>query len=103
MHLPWHRSSSARMRRLSASTPRLEVLEERRLLSATQDDPIAEPLVLSGGAEFQVNTTTTGDQLSPRVTSFENGGFAVIWKHNDYPTFQRYDSAGNPVGSETQT
>lgn len=102
MHLPWHRSCSARTRRLSSSTPRLEVLEERRLLSATQDDPIAEPLVLTGGAEFQVNTTTFGDQLYPRVTPFADGGFAVTWTHNNHPAFQRYDAAGNPVGAETQ-
>ena len=64
---------------------------------------MAEPLVLTGGAEFQVNTTTAGDQLSPGITSFADGGYAILWKHNDYPTFQRYDAAGNPVGTETQT
>jgi len=102
MYSPWKQSRGARKRPQSA-VPRLEILEERRLLSATQDDPIAEPLALTGGAEFRVNTTTAGDQLSPRVTAFADGGFAIIWKHNDYPTFQRYDAAGNSVGNETQT
>ncbi len=103
MHSPWNQARHARKRSQRAVVPRLEILEERRLLSATQDDPIAEPLALVGGAEFQVNTTTAGDQTSPRVTAFADGSFAVIWNHNAYPTFQRYDAAGNPVGSETQT
>ncbi len=34
----------------------VEPLEERRLLSATSDAPVAEPLVLMGLGEYQVHT-----------------------------------------------
>ncbi|MBP2303547.1 beta strand repeat-containing protein [Azospirillum picis] len=32
------------------------------------------------GADFQVNTTTTGGQANPAVTALANGGFVVAWE-----------------------
>ncbi len=101
MYSPWNQSRRARKRPQRAVVPRLEILEERRLLSATQDDPIAEPLALAGGAEFQVNTTTLNNQRSPDITRFEDGSFAIKWRmqSNDF-AFQRYSPAGSPIGGE---
>ncbi|MDY0870629.1 DUF4214 domain-containing protein [Dongia rigui] len=35
------------------------------------------------GGEFQINTKTTGSQLSVDVTADENGGFTVTWQSSD--------------------
>jgi len=60
------------------------------------------------GADFQVNTYTTGDQRYPAVASDAVGNFVVVW--NDDGNFasassvraQRYDNAGAPLGPEFQ-
>jgi hypothetical protein len=54
------------------------------------------------GGEFQVNPP--GDSQHPSVASDATGGFVVVWESdygfNDEGVFgQRYDSSGNPVGS----
>lgn len=53
-------------------------------------------------AEFRVNTTTAGDQVSPSVTGLADGGFIVGWTSSDGDSTgvfaQRYDAAGNAVG-----
>ena len=60
------------------------------------------------GGEFQVNTTTIEEQTDPSVAALDNGGFVVVWQSRDqdgdnWGIFsQRYDSAGNAVGTETQ-
>ncbi|MBI5165443.1 MAG: cadherin-like domain-containing protein [Magnetospirillum sp.] len=59
------------------------------------------------GAEFRINTTTTGDQHSPRVTALAGGGFVVAWYSfsGDYSYGmyqQRYDAGGSPVGDEAR-
>ena len=95
MQRPRRQFRSARPQR--AATPRLEVLEERRLLSTTQHDPIAEPFALSDGGEFQVNTTTYLDQATPNVTAFADGSYAILWRDPSF-NFQRYDAAGKPLG-----
>lgn len=60
--------------------------------------------------EFQVNTTTSKDQLDPRVAMDSAGNFVVAWTSqaqdgdlgsNGNIYFQRYDSAGNALGGET--
>ena len=57
------------------------------------------------GAEFRVNTYTTGAQRAPGVAA-QNGGFVVVWQSagqdgSDYGIFgQRYDSGGAPLGGE---
>ncbi len=58
------------------------------------------------GSEFQVNTTTTGLQERPSVAMFASGGFVVVWQSivgegpNRNIVAQRYDDAGNPLGTE---
>ncbi|REK09625.1 MAG: hypothetical protein DWQ36_06130 [Acidobacteria bacterium] len=57
------------------------------------------------GAEFQVNTSTTGEQRAPAVARNSSGAFVVVWESNhsasDYNIIaQRYTAAGVKVGSE---
>lgn len=60
------------------------------------------------GNEFQVNTTTAGDQFSANVTSLAGGGFVVFWSSSisgDTGTAvmgQRFDADGAAVGDEFQ-
>ncbi|MFC1482600.1 flagellar hook associated protein, partial [Myxococcota bacterium] len=60
------------------------------------------------GAEFQVNTYTTDGQMHPAVEVAVDGSFVVVWQSygqdgDEYGIVaKRYDSAGNPVGSEFQ-
>ena len=58
------------------------------------------------GAEFRVNTSTTGDQGRPAVAADSAGNFVVVWT-SDLPDFsyldiyaQRYASTGAPIGPE---
>jgi hypothetical protein len=61
------------------------------------------------GAEFLVNTTTTGSQTTPTITALADGGFVVAW--NDFSLSaddadgsavrgQRYGADGHPAGNE---
>jgi hypothetical protein len=54
--------------------------------------------------EFQVNTTTIGDQQDARLAAFGDGTFVVMWSQfAPYPETimgQRFDPAGDPLGSE---
>jgi hypothetical protein len=59
------------------------------------------------GVEFQVNTYTTGEQYTPAVAVDAVGNFVVVWASdgdqdgNLSGVFgQRYDAAGQPLGSE---
>ncbi|HYD30825.1 MAG TPA: hypothetical protein VEB64_08190, partial [Azospirillaceae bacterium] len=56
------------------------------------------------GAEFQVNTTTAGDQEAPQVAATEDGGFVVSWTGTDADQTgilaQRFDAQGHAVGHE---
>jgi len=58
------------------------------------------------GSEFQVNTYTANDQWNPSVTMDADGNFVIAWDSNGQDGSgwgiyaQRYDSAGNPIGSE---
>ena len=62
------------------------------------------------GEQTHVNTTTVSVQKHPFVTALDTGGFIVLWEHDvnvcDYGSpviyAQRYNSAGEAVGSETQ-
>ncbi|MEZ5935207.1 MAG: LamG-like jellyroll fold domain-containing protein [Alphaproteobacteria bacterium] len=60
------------------------------------------------GSEFQVNTTTASLQEAPAVTALADGGFVVAWQSTGQDGdstgiyAQRYDSAGNTVGTEFQ-
>jgi len=59
------------------------------------------------GADFQVNSYTTGDQDKPEVDVASTGEFVVVWKNTYqyelgfYPVSgRRFDAAGSPVGSD---
>jgi hypothetical protein len=60
------------------------------------------------GGEFQVNTTTAGDQNAPAVAVAPNGSFIVTWQSQGQDGSglgvfaQRFDSSGNRLGSEFQ-
>ncbi|HET8645277.1 MAG TPA: S-layer homology domain-containing protein, partial [Vicinamibacteria bacterium] len=64
--------------------------------------PSGNPL----GAEFQVNTITTGAQYAPAVDVARDGSFVVAWLQSDGSDqgvfAQRFDAAGTRVGSELQ-
>jgi hypothetical protein len=56
--------------------------------------------------EFQVNTSTTGEQRRRDVTGLEGGGFVVVWE-DEYIFNQRacarvFDANGSPIGDEFQ-
>src|SRR3990172_2852705 len=61
---------------------------------------------LPQGAEFQVNSYTTNDQILPAVASGTNGDFVIVWASDGqdasgYGVFaQRFDAAGVPQGGE---
>ena len=52
------------------------------------------------GGEFQVNSTTAGNQWQSSTTALNDGGFVVIWSsyYDDGIYGQRFDSAGATVG-----
>ena len=57
------------------------------------------------GVEFQINTPTAFSISSPTVAGLRDGGFVVAWtitKQADGIYFQRFDSSGNKVGTETE-
>ena len=58
------------------------------------------------GGEFQVNSTTTGDQKLPDVAMDVDGDFVVVWEGVDADLkgvfAQRYDSDGVAQGGESQ-
>ncbi len=60
------------------------------------------------GSEFQVNTTTAGDQNNASIAALADGGFVVVWASDGqdgegFGTFgQRYDANGDPIEGEFQ-
>ncbi len=58
------------------------------------------------GAEFQVNSFTTGTQQEPSVTLHSQGNFVVVWRSDGQDGSsggvfgQRYDASGTSLGSE---
>jgi hypothetical protein len=60
------------------------------------------------GTPFVVNTYTTNSQDTPDVAMALDGSFVVVWESSTQDTdgqgvfAQRYDSAGDPVGTEFQ-
>lgn len=58
------------------------------------------------GRAFRVNTNTAGDQINPVVSMDGGGGFVIAWESSDGDGegifFQRYDSSGIAIGTETQ-
>ena len=60
------------------------------------------------GPEFQISTTTAGEQQLPAMATLSDGGFVVTWQDSaqdgsSWGIFaQRYDAAGTAVGAEFQ-
>lgn len=60
------------------------------------------------GAQFQVNTYTTGSQQVPDVAPLAGGGFVVVWAGGGSPSVtwtvqgRRYGSDGSPLGAPFQ-
>ena len=57
------------------------------------------------GAEFRVNTFTTGAQDSPAIAADPSGNFVVVWESSQDGSGkgifgQRYDAGGVPLGAE---
>jgi hypothetical protein len=59
------------------------------------------------GAEFQVNTYTTGNQYNPQVATAVGGGFVVVWGGSQFQDGssdgvfgRRFDPGGNALGPE---
>lgn len=54
------------------------------------------------GSQVSVNTTTTGNQYSPKAIALEGGGFVIAWTDNeaDLARAQIFTDAGVKVGSE---
>lgn len=90
--------------RVSPSLRRIRGAAAGLLLAALFADTAVGQVVPIGG-EFQVNTSTTGYQVSPRIAAQPDGGFVVAWCCGSTPTGdtiagQRFDSAGVAIGSE---
>lgn len=64
--------------------------------------------VLTAGAEFAVNTSTTFNQTAPEIAALPDGGYVIVWGtldpaqdgNNSAIKAQRFDASGNPVGPE---
>lgn len=58
------------------------------------------------GTEFQLNTTSTGDQFNPSIAGLGNGNFIASWNQVDGGTdvtrAQLFDHNGNKIGAEFQ-
>ena len=61
--------------------------------------------------DFQVNSYTTGYQISPQIGFADDGGFVVAWSSQNSPggdndagavVARRFDSAGDPLGTDFQ-
>ncbi|MEO1367980.1 MAG: hypothetical protein AAFX50_12470, partial [Acidobacteriota bacterium] len=75
---------------------------------ALASDTAAQPSPV--GAQFQVNTYTTGGQYDPSVASDAVGNFVISWSSGGSPSgdpgysilAQRYSPGGTPIGDEFQ-
>lgn len=67
-------------------------------LPASADSPTPAPL----GAEFQINTLTSGDQARPVVAADPDGNFVVVWDTFNGSNIQarRYAADGTALGGE---
>jgi hypothetical protein len=63
-----------------------------------------DPNCIPIGSEFQINTTTTGNQTEPAVAMDAAGNFIVTWQGpgpNEEDIFARcFNSSGQPMGQE---
>jgi|GEM_PF-912036 len=108
---------------ISAATPSITALENGGFFitwTETRDDApdlssiYGQFFAADGNAvgdSFRVNTYTTDYQFKPQVVTLADGGIVVVWTSDGSGATgqdgsesgvyaQRYDSSGNPVGSE---
>ena len=67
--------------------------------------PTPTPLLPPAGGEFQINTHTESSQQDESIACDPDGNFVVAWEsYTEYERtnvgVQRFDSAGNPLGTE---
>ena len=66
---------------------------------------VALALLLTAAGEFQVNSTTAGDQGYPSACLAADGSATVVWESRDATGSglrgRRFDAAGAPLGDET--
>ncbi|MEM8930059.1 MAG: hypothetical protein AAGE94_02725 [Acidobacteriota bacterium] len=95
--------------------PRIEALLDARFLVVWQDadappgDTDDDGSRIAGrfldaagvpsGAAFQVNTTTTGDQLTPRLARTTDGSLVVVWT-GEQLAFRRFSAGGVVIGDD---
>jgi hypothetical protein len=71
-------------------------------IAARRFDALGNPL----GSEFQVNTSTVGDQGAPAIAMGDHGNFVVAWSSRDRETLSTdvvaryYNSNGRPASRE---
>lgn len=71
-----------------------------RSIQARRYSPIGTPI----GSEFQVNTYTNYDQISPAIAADGTGGFVITWLSEDSNSIRarRYRPDGTPDGADFQ-
>ncbi|GAA6163901.1 hypothetical protein NBRC116590_16050 [Pelagimonas sp. KU-00592-HH] len=102
---------------ISQSNPRVDVLRDGEWVVTwnTWDGGDAATEVVARvfnadgtpkGAQFQINSFTTGEQHSPEIAPMKTGGFVVVWTSDGQDgddvgiRAQRFDSSGVKIGSE---
>ena len=94
-------------------TPSITTLDNGRFIVSwannNGDDIKAQIFNANGtkvGGEFQLNTTTSGEQYGPSIVSLPNGNFIASWKQEDgsaqVTRAQLFDYNGNKIGAEFQ-
>ncbi len=81
------------------------------LLTSAVAPPRADSAPLPVGPQFEVNSYTTGEQITPAIASQAGGGFVVTWESagssaGDTDSYslqgQRFSAAGTPQGPQFQ-
>ncbi len=89
--------------RIAAGLPFLPIFD----LYGRRFDALGDPI----GADFQVNTDTSGSQFRPALVSDPNGAFVVVWQAKSSPgtddsrlsiQARRYDASGAALGAQFQ-
>jgi Ca2+-binding RTX toxin-like protein len=69
-------------------------------LSSIETLTFSDGSISIGNGGFRVNTTTTGNQLSPAAARLADGGCVITWETTSGLAFQRYDASGTATGAE---
>lgn len=78
-------------------------------VASNSSDILAQRFAADGtalGSLFRVNTTLPTEDEEPKITALADGGFVIVWGSRNGAdgeiNGQRFDAAGNAVGSEFQ-